>query len=395
MYNRPMRPAVLATAVAVVSLAAAAAVARADRPAPPPPTVEDVRNALADNHISEAHRLGTMVIAAHPEDPQAAYLVASTCMSMGLFDEGNHYLDVALAAHPDSAELHGLRASIAALRGDDATARDQVAKAIALDPAQTDAVDVKQQLDVADHYAHHTSPVPPRGSPAARVAELLGKLAAGASAEDIVDYVDPGILANAPASLPRGRDSLVDVLRGAIKAARQQLATGAYAFTAYEVGVDAPDNVVTVRLLMENRMTADRVRVMKTLFSDPQGREMIDPETRHIFEGLDPADRDSAFDRMIGSRRVAIGVLEVPVVNNHGVLQVADFKINGTSLRDTMLPALPGLMAKAGLTPTPVDDDRLRGKSSAYKAGYRIGQVVFPIVLIVVIVSIVRRRKSR
>ena len=313
------------------------------------PTLADLQAAIADGHISDAHRIGEQVIAAHPTDASAAYLLASTCMSMGLFDHGNQVLDAAIKAHPKDADLHGARAEIAALRGDDATARREVTLALALDPAQADALDVKKQYDVLDHYTAHSSPAPAPGSPSEAVATFLGKLDRGAPASEIAAMLDPGILANAPAGLPRDGSAMEQIVSGAITAARAQFAAGNYDFVAYEVGTDAPGDVVPVQVLIENRFTPERVAMVRKLFDDPQGQTMLDPETRQIFEGLDAADRDATFDRLIGSRRLALADVEVPVVKSGGAWVVADFKLNGMSVRDQLLPMLPHLMDTAGL----------------------------------------------
>ena len=326
---------------AVLSVAAA--------PTSVAPTLADLQSAFGDGNISEAHKLGKTYLAAHPDDAAAAYIYASTCMSMGLFDDGNAAIDRALAKHPKDANLHGARAEIAALDGDDKTAREQAAAALAIDKTQADGLDVMKQLDVLDHYTNHTSPAPAPGSASARVKELLDKLASGADAADIAPMFDPGILDNAPAELPRGADSMLAIVRGAMEAAETQMSAGNYKFVAYEVATDAPGDVVSVQLLMENRWTAERVDMIKKLFADPQGAQMIDAETRAVFAGLDDADRDATFDRLVGSRRLALAELDVPVAKRGDAWVITDLKLNDMSVRDQLLPMLPHLMDSTGL----------------------------------------------
>jgi tetratricopeptide (TPR) repeat protein len=327
--------------VAVLSVAAASKTKA--------PTLADLRAAFGDGNISEAHRVGAQVLAAHPDDAQAAYIYASTCMSMGLFDDGNAAIDRALAKHPKDADLHGARAEIAALAGDDATARKHAALALASDATQADALDVMKQLDVLDHYNQHSSPAPAPGSPSARVKELLDKLSSGASAGEIAPMFDPGILDNAPAGLPRGSDAMLAIVSGAIEAAKTQMADGNYAFVAYEVGTDAPGDVVPVQLLIENRWTAERVEMVKKLFADSQGQQVIDDETRAIFAGLDDADRNATFDRLVGSRRLALADLKVPVAKRGDSWVITDLELNAMSVRDQLLPMLPHLMDTTGM----------------------------------------------
>jgi hypothetical protein len=342
----------LLTLLSIAAIAGAGGgAARAERVSPPPPTLADVQTALAAGQISEARRLGEQLVAAHPDDAKAAYFAASGDMAVGLLDEGLAHLDAALAKHPGEADLYGLRGSISQLRGDDAAARDAVGKALAIDPAQEDALEVKRELDLADAYVKHTTPALAPGSGPALVASLLGKIATGAPPEDVADFFDPAILTNAPGGLPPTRDSLVALVRGAYEAADAQMSAGSYAFVAYRVAPDAPGDVVTVDLLIENRWTAERVAMMKKLFEDPQGRAMLDAESRQIFEGLDPGDRDAAFSRLIGTRRRALATMEVPVVAKGSSWVVSDLELNGMSIRDQLLPLLPSLMAKTGISP--------------------------------------------
>ena len=345
--------------LAFLASAAFAAPARAAGPKTGAPTLADLQAAFGDGNISEAHRVGAKVVAAHPDDATAAYLYSSTCMSMGLFDDGNAAIDRALVKHPKDANLHGARAEIAALTGDDATARKHAALALAADPTQADALDVMKQLDVLDHYTQHTSPKPAAGSPSERVKELLDKLSSGADADDIASMFDPGILDNAPAALPRGPEAMRAIVGGAISAAETQMSGGNYAFAAYEVGTDAPGDVVPVQLLIENRWTAARVEMVKKLFADPQGQQMLDADTRAIFAGLDDADRDATFDRLVGSRRLSLAELDVPVVKNGTSWVVADFKLNGMSVRDQLLPMLPHLMDTTGIGDPSLGNDPL------------------------------------
>jgi len=326
------------------SLALLAVLSVAAGPKTGAPTLEDLQNALAEGKVSDAHHLGEQYMKAHPDDADAAYLYASTCMSMGLFDQGNAALDAAMRSHPKDAALHGARADIAALRGDDATARREVTLALALDPQQLDALEVKKQYDVLDHYTQHVAPKVAPGSPADTVATMLGKLASDAPASEIAPMIDPGILANAPAALPRGEAAMQEIVSGAISAARMQFAAGNYDFVAYEVQPDA--------LLIENRFTPERVEMMKKLFADPQGQQMLDDETRQIFQGLDAADRDATFDRLVGSRRLALTEMQVPVVKSGDAYVIADFKLNGMSVRDQLLPMLPHLMDTTGMDTT-------------------------------------------
>lgn len=359
------------------------------------PTDADLQAAIADGKISEAHRLAEQIVAAHPDDATAAYLYASTCMSMGLFDRGNQVLDVAIKAHPKDADLHGARADIAALHGDDATARREVTLALAIDPTQADALEVKKQYDVLDHYTAHSSPKPAAGSPSELVATMLAKLDGGAPAGEIAPMIDPGILANAPAALQQSGAAMEEIVSGAVTAAHAQFDAGNYRFLAYEVGTDAPDGVVPVQLLIENRFTAERVAMVRKLFDDPQGAQMIDPETRQIFAGLDPADRDAAFDHLVGSRRLSLAELDVPVVKSGTSWVVADFKLNGMSVRDQLLPMLPHLMDTAGLDTTGLTSGSLPSGDYSYssRSHFPTGALIGIVAGLIGLVGAIARRR--
>jgi hypothetical protein len=107
--------------------------------------------------------------------------------------------------------------------------------------------------------------------------------------------------------------------------------------------------VVAVQVLMENRWTKERVEMVKKLFADPQGAQMIDAETRAVFGGLDEADRAATFDRLIGSRRLALAELDVPVAKHGDTWVITDLKLNDVSVRDQLLPMIPQLMESTGL----------------------------------------------
>ncbi|MCE9577626.1 MAG: tetratricopeptide repeat protein [Deltaproteobacteria bacterium] len=322
----------------VVALAMAAAPVRADRVSPPPPTAAEVGQLLAQDRISDAHRAAEALVAAHPEDARARFLLASALVALNRAEDALAQLDagLAVATGEAAAHLHGLRANLAVLRGDAAMARQEVDLAFALLPGEELAGDVRRQLDLVERHAQRVAAPPPAGA-AALVYRFFTMIEQGATASELAALIDLGILARSPPGVPRTQASLVGLVRAASDAFTARDGTRVL---AWELAPGPTPTRVGVTLLVENVFSAARIDALRAMYADPRARALIEPETRAMFDGLDPGDREEAMRRMIGQHRQTLAAVTVEVVDDGAAMRIVDLTFNGVSVRDQWGPTI-------------------------------------------------------
>jgi hypothetical protein len=372
-------------AAAALILALAAGGARADRVSPPPPTATEVAKILNQDRVSDGYRAASALVAAHPDEPEGHYLLASAELSMNRLDDADAQIQLGLAsAHgPIAAHLHGLRATLAAARADDATAGREADLALAIDPREPLGLDVRHQLDLADRFAHGGAPTPAPGAPAL-VQRFFALIAQGATAAELADMLDPGILAKAPPIITRDTSGLIAVVEGVFAALHAQADGAGMRVVAWEVSPEPTRAEVQVELLVENVFTPARVETMRQLYADPATRALIDPETRATFDGLDPADREATLHQMIGQRRRTLMPISVLVAGAGARARIGDLSINGVSVRDEFVPNLATPTAPAA-APAPAPES----------GGPLLLMIGGPALIVVGAVGLAWRRRAR
>ncbi|HEX7841566.1 MAG TPA: hypothetical protein VF469_29050 [Kofleriaceae bacterium] len=292
------------------------------------PSVAEVRQALAQQRYSEGYRLAERLVAARPADPDAALVAGEACGQMALFHEARDHLRVALQASPDDARLHGMLARVAAIEGDDDTARKEAGQALALDAGERSARMVMNDFELLDRFAQHASPEPEPGSASELVLRLVQMMSRRAPPSELAPFLDRTMFARVSPQILGGSDPAEEVIEGFY----DTLETGSRRVAAWEVGPDVNGNgVVPVHVLFEVHWTPASVAATRRPSKLPPLLGASAIENR--LKGIDPADRDAVLSRLMGVRQRGQATLQVHVVTIDGRRKVADVESQGITLR--------------------------------------------------------------
>jgi tetratricopeptide (TPR) repeat protein len=316
----------------------------------------------------EAYELAKELVARYPEDAQARYYAAYAAGMMYESSEVNEHIQAGLAIAPEYVDLLALRAGMRMMQGDNKGANQDITRALELDPESVFALDLRDQLELIARARNRLDGMDPHldpGSPAAFVDRVCESFARGASAAELADFFDPELIENVPAA-EHNHFTLSMALKEALEAIHEDrdraraLGWVVQADTTqdgdrYRVGVLVP---------MTMTITEKERRMFEVMHADPAGRELIDPYTRALLDGVDDAERPALLARMVGTTSQNLVLIEFELrALATGGYRVTDVMREGASLRDN----IPTLARFAGelapeLARKPVDVPYLAGK---------------------------------
>lgn len=382
----------LALAVGL-ALALGARAARAE--APPDPAAE-LERAYTGGEYSAALRLGAKLTAEAPGDVNAHYYYGLTLADVGDLDAAVAELERARALMPTSPEV---LFALAGTVGDERVAREHFEAARRLAPDHPQVAALEEQFEILLHAGagvrgHFTA-----GSAEAYVEDVMEQLERGNPEQVILEHVARptivGLMAEMGGREPTAAE-MREFVQGAVAAWRAGAADQVQRYHGFKVmraeppiapGASAAE--VTVEIVLERRVTGRQTQAMRAMYADPGTREMLDPQLVRLLDGLDPADEDKMFRRMIAGRQAPVMIpLALALVRDGGRWRIADFTMEGQRLRD-LLRRVDDLIDKGVV-------ERPARKRDWFRIGQGVGRMLgIAIGLALVSWLIVRGRRRR
>jgi hypothetical protein len=328
-----------------LALVAVLLLAGADGGARPVALTDAIAQALEDGRTAEAYALSKDLVELVPDDGDARYIAAIAAMNTVRDDEALGHVEAGLALHPDDIDLLGLRAGLRLGDGDEAGARADAERALALDPQASDAGAVRDELETfARARARLGGEVPDlqEGSAVWFVDRLCELVAGGAGAGALESRFSLELLDSLPPD-QRTRANLVAVIRWALEGGARAGAAGE-SFLGWwvEQSWDERGGLawVTVRAPYLDVVTESQVNLFRRALADPQGHAVVDPGTRAIIEGVPPDERAALLARMVGARVHGVMDFRFVVRRSGGRHQVTDLIMNGISVKTQLATML-------------------------------------------------------
>ena len=358
---------------------------------------EMIEAALAENRLTAAYARASAYATRRPDDVRARYLAALAAVATVRYDLAEEHLGAGIQLDPQNADLLGLGARLHLSTGDEARAALFARRALEADPDHVEASDVVAVLATIEQArarrrgggAGH-----PLGSPEAFVDDFVARAVAGASADDLVQSIDPRILGRAARS-----DGAATMLRSAIAGFLDE-ARGPAARAMHLIGwvvhpaerVDAGRQRVAVELALVTTVTRENLGMVRQFAAAAATRSMIDPYLLATLEGVDARDLPGLIDRLTGTRTFGIVTPIFEVDDGGKDPRIVDVAINDTTVR-TILDALGE---------APPSSAVVRDRSTAFRIGYALGHIIFTGCVIAAIVWLLwssspsgRRRRRR
>ena len=363
-----------------LALVAVLLLAGADGGARPVALTDAIAQALEDGRTAEAYAMSRDLVELVPDDPDARYIAAIAAMNTVRDGEALEHIEAGLAVAPDDIDLLGLRAGLRLGAGDEAGARADAERALAIDPQAADGLAVRDELEVfARARARRGGEEPDlqEGSPVWFVDRLCELVANGAGADALESRFALEILDSLPSD-QRTHANLVAVLRWALEGGARAGAAGeSFAGWWVERHWDERGGLawVTVRAPYLDVVTESQVALFHRALADPDGEAAIDPGTRAIIEGVPADQREDLLRRMVGARVHGVMDLRFVVRKSGGRQQVIDLIMNGISVKTQL-----ATMLRLGST-EPVTRPR-RARESASRLTWIALLVAIPGVLI-------------
>jgi hypothetical protein len=332
-------------AVALVAVAALGLLAGADGGARPVALTDAIAQALEDGRTADAYAMSKDLVELVPDDPNARYIAAISAMNTVRDGEALEHIEAGLAVSRDDIDLLGLRAGLRLGAGDEAGARADAERALAIDPQATDALAVRDELEVfalAGARLDGKAPDLQEGSPVWFVDQMCEQVANGVDAGALESRFSLEMLSSLPPE-QRTHANLVAVLRWALgSGARAGAAGESFAGWWVEQHWDERGGLawVTVRAPYVDVVTESQVALFRRALADPDGEAAIDPGTRAIVEGVPPDQREELLRRMVGSRIHGVMDFRFVIRKSGGRQQVTDLIMNGISVKTQLATML-------------------------------------------------------
>ena len=260
-----------------------------------------------------------------------------------------------------------------------------------------EAAELQTWVDRARGAAGERRPAP-AGSPAAFLTGVMEKLERHKVRDVLKNDVDRAMLdrwaADSGSPSATATDEFVDGVASGLEEAIAARSTGA-TLRRYEVADSAAERAgrtyVSVTLLIDSRVTPQQIKLFRSWVADPSLPVPIDPNLQSVLRGLDPADREISLEALAAQSIISEVTIEFELAGAAGRWKIADVVEKDSGFRLSRMVEMIFALSKRGV----VDLPKPKRQSSAYQIGYTLGRLIVPIGLIVLVVSLVRRRRRR
>jgi tetratricopeptide (TPR) repeat protein len=367
------------------------------RPVDQPKSAADYRTAIVAAYeagaLSKALRLGKAAITAYPDDGALHHRYGVVLSKVSELDLARKHLEIARTKLPDNPGVLVELGWVYAALGNSATANKLAAQASKLAPDDPHVAELRVNLELQERIRSKKPPQLPEGSAAAFVDQFMRRIEGG----DLRGALDQDVERATVDRIVRGAGgdaggNRAEIARGFAKGLRQAWKTFfAKPGNRYE-GFDVHPEVekkgdeyhVVVNVLMRRRLDAAQVEQTRRFSESEEFSKYIDAETLAIIRGLEGADRERFFKRIVGlTTSIFVGVTVVAKKSSGGAWKVSEVFIGDPPVAFSSLPGIYQRAARKGL----VKEHRRKGRDLPRRIGYLVGLILG----LTIIITVLRR----
>ncbi|MBI3072345.1 MAG: hypothetical protein HYY84_09525 [Deltaproteobacteria bacterium] len=290
-----------------------------------------VAKLFAEGNFSAAMREVRKARAIYPSSAILQYMDGRLLFLTGDASRGLKELEAAakvLVAEPD---LHWVLGLARKQLGDRKGARAAFNVALKLDPEHAETRNELNEIDQFERIVANDLREPAKGTAAAVVAEFIGLVRRGEWAAAVDRCVDERLMRGLfGRNDPKPKDR-ADVLKGFMKGVQTKMANDShFEFLGIEVDekqTEDGDGAVSVKVAIAAKMTATErsVEKMKALFKSSLADQHVGSDMLRLVRGLEDADRESYFKRLVGQQSNSVLPLRFKLQKNRqGAWRITD-----------------------------------------------------------------------